>query len=63
MIPCDHSLGIRPDKKTRLKNLVKAVNIVVLENLRNSFKIMSKEQALLKHFNTSSSVISEFNSK
>lgn len=68
MIPWDQSSGIKPEEKTRLKSMVKAVNILFLENLRNSFRIKSEEQALLslslfKHFKTSSSVISEFNSK
>ena len=54
--------------KTRLKNVVKRVNILVLEDFRNSLRIRSDEQALLsfrlfKHFKTSASEITEFNSE
>ena len=62
---CDHSSGTIPVVNTILNNFVKAVNMYVLECFKNALSIRSEEQALFNlslcmHFETSSSVISQF---
>ena len=64
-MPCDQSSGTIPVVNTILNSLVKAADMNDFECLKNSFRIWYDEHTLFNfslwiHFETSSSVISQF---